>query len=103
MKTSAQIRFDFSNALSQATKLEQLAEQTDRTVVREMEQQMEQMRSVWTGESARRFIQKSGEFSLQVEESAQELRKIAEDIRRIARIVYEAEMSALEIAQRRNH
>ena len=56
MKTSAQIRFDFSNALSQATKLEQLAEQTDRTVVREMEQQMEQMRSVWTGESARRFI-----------------------------------------------
>ena len=66
MKTSAQIRFDFSNALSQATKLEQLAEQTDRTVVREMEQQMEQMRSVWTGESARRFIQKSGEFSLQL-------------------------------------
>ena len=75
MKTSGEIRFDFQNAMQQARKLDELADSIERRVV--------------------------GKLQGQIRQTARSLRSTAEDIRRIARRIYEAEMRALEIAQSR--
>lgn len=101
MKSSSQIKFDFNNATQQARRLEELADQVEKDVVRGLEENIQMLRVVWTGEAARSFARKEEQLHAQVKESAAELRQIAEDIRRIARQVYDSEMRALEIARRR--
>lgn len=101
MKSSSQIKFDFNNATQQARRLEELADQVEKDVVRGLEENIQMLRVVWTGEAARGFVRKEEQLHAQVKESAAELRHIAEDIRRIARRVYDSEMRALEIARRR--
>ena len=59
------------------------------------------LQSAWTGESARKFVQKEGELEQAIERDARELRAIAEDIRRIARQIYDAEMRALALIRQR--
>lgn len=102
MKTSSQIRFDFQNALSQAQKLEKLANQINRSIAADIEQNAQRLHSAWTGDSANRYIQKEAQLAAQTRQSAEELLRIASDIRRIARQVYNAEMQALQIAQQRS-
>ncbi|WP_294499200.1 WXG100 family type VII secretion target [uncultured Gemmiger sp.] len=99
MKNSAQIYFDFQNALSQAEKLEDLADEIDRKVADQMEESAQQLHSAWTGDSANRYIGKENELWDKVKQSARDLRNIAEEIRRIAKRVHDAEMAALRIAQ----
>ena len=101
MKSSGKIRFDFSNALSQAQKLDDLADRLSRETVRGMEEDIQALQSAWTGESARKFVQKEGELEQAIERDARELRAIAEDIRRIARQIYDAEMRALALIRQR--
>jgi hypothetical protein len=47
-------------------------------------------------------LQKYSELKRQILDSADELNSIADDIRRTAQIVYNAEMEALRIAQTRS-
>ena len=101
MKSSSEIRFDFQNALEQAKKLETLADSIDRRVVDKMTETTQSIHAAWKGNSATRYINKAQDLRQQIEQTANILRSTAEDIRRIARRVYEAEMQALEIAQSR--
>ena len=98
MKSSTQIRFDFQNAKNQANKLDELADNLEQQVVRKMSDTAQQLSAAWSGESANRYLVKQAELQQEVAETVRALREIAEEIRRIAKRVYDAEMEALRIA-----
>lgn len=102
MKSSREIHFDFQNAMDQAKRLDSLADSIDRRAAGKLEDAAQIVHTAWKGDSAARYIRKVQELHGQVRQTARELRDVAEDIRRIARRVYEAEMRALAIAQRRD-
>ena len=102
MKSSSEIRFDFQNAMEQAKKLDSLADNIERRVSNKLEEAAQNIHSAWKGDSATRYIGKTQELQQQTRQTARTLRDTAEDIRRIARRIYEAEMRALEIAQKRD-
>ena len=97
MKSSTQIRFDFQNAKNQANKLDELADNLEQQVVRKMSDTAQQLRAAWSGQSASRYLAKQAELQQEVVETVRALREIAEEIRRIAKRVYDAEMEALRI------
>ncbi len=101
MKSSSEIRFDFQNAMEQARRLDALADSLERRVAGKLDETAQSVHAAWKGSSANRYISKTQELRAQVRQSARTLRDIADDIRRIARRIYEAEMRALEIARRR--
>jgi len=102
MKSSSEIRFDFQNAMEQASRLDALADSIDRRVAGRLEETAQSVHAAWKGDSAARYIGKTQDLRQQVRQTARTLRDIAADIRRIARRIYEAEMRALAIARRRN-
>lgn len=102
MKSSSEIRVDFQNAMQQAQKLDELANDIDRRVANKLDETAQSVHAAWKGDSATLYIGKTQELRRQVQQTARTLRDTAEDIRRIARRIYEAEMRALEIAQSRN-
>ena len=93
MKSSTQIRFDFQNAKNQANKLDELADNLEQQVVRKMSDTAQQLRAAWS-----RYLAKQAELQQEVVETVRALREIAEEIRRIAKRAYAAEMEALRIA-----
>ena len=101
MKSSTQIRFDFENARQQADRLDELASDMERQVLRKMCDSGQQLRSAWTGESANRFVVKQSELQEKIRSTLCALREIADEIRRIAKRVYDAEMQAYYIASQR--
>lgn len=102
MKSSTQIRFDFQNARQQADRLDELANNLEQQVVRQMSDAGQQLRTAWTGESANRFSAKQGELQEKIRKTIRTLREIADEIRRIAKRVYDAEMEALRIVSQGN-
>lgn len=101
MKTSAQIKMNYREAIQQADELDALASKVRSTANDKVEQSMQLLSSGWKGSNASEFLRKYGELKQQILDSAKELNSIADDIRRTARIVYNAEMAALQIAQTR--
>jgi len=101
MKTSAQIKMNYQEAIRQAKELDTLAGKVRSTANQKVEQSMQVLASGWKGSNASEFLRKYGELKQQILDSADELNSIADDIRRTAQIVYNAEMEALRIAQTR--
>ncbi|MDO5131599.1 MAG: WXG100 family type VII secretion target [Eubacteriales bacterium] len=101
MKTRAQINMNYREAIQQASDLDTLAGKVRSTANQKIEQSMQLLSSGWKGNNANEFLRKYGLLKQQILDSADELNAIADDIRRTAKIVYEAEMAALQIAQTR--
>ena len=102
MKTSAQIKMNYREAMQQARDLDTLAGKIRTTANQKVEQSMQLLSSGWKGNNAADFLRKYSELKRQILASADELNSIADDIRRTAQIVYNAEMEALRIAQTRS-
>ena len=92
---------NYREAIQQARDLDTLAEKVRSTANDKVEQSMQVLSSEWKGNNASEFLRKYGQLKQQILDSAKELNAIADDIRRTAKIVYDAEMAALQIAQTR--
>ncbi|HAL58447.1 MAG: hypothetical protein E7239_05280 [Sarcina sp.] len=101
MKTAGQISMNYREAIQQARDLDTLADKVRSTANDKVEQSMQVLSSGWKGNNASEFLRKYGQLKQQILDSAKELNAIADDIRRTAKIVYDAEMAALRIAQTR--
>ena len=94
MSSRSEIRFNFNQALAQASELDSLADRLEQ-LENKTENSMQTLSAAWKGQNATAFLRK------EVRKTALEIHSIADDIRRIARRIYEAEMAALRIAQQR--
>lgn len=95
MATYKSISIAFGNALAQAQKLENSAEQM-RNASRQLDTVKESLRSEWEGESASLYLQKCDALKQKLEKTAGDLVQIAAVIRKSAKSYRDAEIKALQ-------
>ncbi len=103
MATRQSIEFDFKKALAQADRIDGVADKLSNLSSRQFGATMQNLSANWKGENASGYLNKGVRLQNKMDSTVNELRNIAEDIRRIARTLYDAEMAALEIALRRQY
>ncbi|MBO5474618.1 MAG: WXG100 family type VII secretion target [Lachnospiraceae bacterium] len=103
MAGRASIEFNFRKAMEQAEQLEGTAERLSRLSNYQFENTMQQLAANWKGENASEYMNKGDRLQQQMNGTAKELYNIAADIRRVAKRLYQAEMEALRIAQKRDY
>lgn len=101
MKSKSQIRMNFAKARADADKIDRIASTMKTLSKRNLENSINDLAAAWTGSNSRLFLQKEGQLQRNIDQTVRSLNDIADDIRRIAQRVYEAEMRAYEIAIRR--
>lgn len=103
MSSRSEIRFNFKTAIRQAERLEESAEQLKRLAKRSLESSLDTLSGSWKGENAGAYIQKGVTLQREIADTSDELERVASDIRRIAKRIYDAEMEALRIASERDY
>lgn len=87
-----EIQYNFQQVLTQADKLDDVADCLSRISENSMEESMKTLASVWNGESAIAFLGKEDILKNNIKDIAVNIRYIADDLRHQARNVYNAEM-----------
>ena len=103
MATRASIEFDFARAKAQAGELDALAGRLSTLSEREFGNTLQGVAANWKGDNSRVYLNKGTKLQGDMKLSSQELRRIADDIRTIATKLYNAEMAALAIAEKREY
>lgn len=101
MKTRSQIQLNYRQAMNQADRLDAIAANVERIAGQDMESSMRKLSNGWKGENASAFLMKESVLQGEISRTAKNIRSIATDIRTVARLVYHAEMEAVQIAERR--
>lgn len=100
MKSSQEIIFDYQNAMTQAKRLDELAESIERQVAGRMDDSVQSIHAAWKGDTSVRYLNKAQTLKDKIKKTSHTLRDMAGDIRRIATALYNAEMEAIRIAKR---
>ena len=85
-------QYNFQQVLTQADKLDDVADCLSRISENSMEESMKTLASAWNGESAIAFLGKEDILKNNIKDIAVNIRYIADDLRHQARNVYNAEM-----------
>lgn len=103
MATREKIEFDFRQAMRQANKIDELANDLNRLSDKKFGGSLQNLASSWKGENASLYLTKGSSLQKKMNETAGELHAVAADIRTIAKRLYDAEMAALAIATTRTY
>lgn len=101
MATEASIYFDFQKALGEAGRIEEMADRLQKLSDKDFEGTLQNLSVNWKGENASAYLSKGERLQGKINQTGNDLRAVASDIRRIAKQIYDAEMAALEMARRR--
>jgi len=99
MASRWEIEMDFRRAMAEAKKLDEAAGSLDKLSRKRLSETLQTISVNWKGESASLYTKKGAALQGRMNTTASELHKIAEDIRTIARRIYEAEMKNVEVAK----
>lgn len=97
MKSITRIKMDFVKAKDDADKIDRIASEMKKLSRNKLDNSMSELASVWTGANSRMFLMKEQEFQRAIEKTAENLNDIADDIRKIAKRIYDAERQAYNI------
>lgn len=103
MATKAQIEMNFKQAIAQADKLDEQANNLKRLARNKLNGTLQTIAGNWKGMNAEQYLKKGQTLEDSIASTASELADVAGQIRTIARRMYEAEMAALTIAQNRTY
>lgn len=95
------ISIDFERTMQQANKLDEYADTLRNMSRREYSQAMRNLSGDWVSDSATAFLGKSENLRMNIEQTARDIETIANNIRRAARRIYDAEKKAEELAKQR--
>lgn len=98
----ASIKIDFAAANAQAQRLEDIADEIRRMTNVRMKNTMDQMSANWKGGSASAYFAKAETLQSDILKTAVQLESVAKSIRSTARRIYEAEQTALRLAEQRS-
>lgn len=95
------IAVNFQAAMDSAKELDGIADELERALKHGYADSMAQLSRDWTGDNAVFFQNKGAKLTEQIENSISRIRKAADEVRRAARLIYQAELAALNIATER--
>lgn len=96
-RTKEEIEIDFSRAICQAQELEEIAGQLSMIANAHIENAIKMLESSWKGENANLIEEKGQVIPTDIYETADDLLKVARNIRSTADIVYRAEKAAVQV------
>lgn len=99
MATYSSIRFDFTQAKAEASRLESIADEMKRLANSNMENSLDCLSTGWQGESATLYLKKGNNVKKDILAVANDLYAVANSIRTVARKIYNAEMEAKRLAE----
>ena len=100
--TLAEINFNYRKALQQAAQLETIARKVRSASQNELQGILQQVHGAWQSDSAPAYLQKGRKVQGDINTISGNLNNIASTIRRVAQIIYEAELEAWRIAHERD-
>lgn len=103
MKSEYEISMDYNRAMSMTRELEELAVKFRNLTQQEAFQRLNYISANWKGENAEHFTRKAGDYLRKTTSISDYLEKVAGLIKQNAQNVYNAEMTALRIAQQRSY
>ena len=103
MRTQKEIDIDFQMAMNEAGRLKEIAEGMGNLAKRDMADNLQSISMNWKGENASVYLRKGQELSDRIGDTASDLNDVAVLIENTARRIYEAEMRALDIANKRSY
>ncbi|MBE6707693.1 MAG: hypothetical protein E7578_00440 [Ruminococcaceae bacterium] len=95
------ITIDFEKTMRQAAQLDSCADKLRRMTANEYARSMQTLANAWKSDSASAFFGKGELLHRNINNTANDLEVIANNLRRAARRIYEAEKKAEEIAKQR--
>jgi len=101
MKTMTEILFNYSQAVSQAKALDEIAARVERISDSDMQDAFDDLSSAWKSDSAKQYLLKGNILRENVKKTAEDIREISNVIRKIAEITRGAEEESLRIATER--
>ena len=101
-KSARTILVEFRQVREQAKALEECAGELS-SIEKQLQDLTAGLRALWQGESADLYCQKCEELGGKLNNSANHLEKVSTAIRQAAKSYYDAEMTAVELAQKRTH
>ena len=96
-KTKNEIEIDFARAIEQASELEHLATELSRMANSGVESALLVLKNSWRGDAGESTELAGRRTTADIYRTADDLMKVAKNIRSTADIVYRAEKSAVEI------
>lgn len=99
--TKFELYCNFVAAKDKADELDNIANKMRKVATDKLCDELQTLSNSWTGEGAEVYRRKGKEMIVQIEMSADNLKKIASTIRTVAERIYNTEMRALQIAQER--
>ncbi|MDE5778006.1 MAG: hypothetical protein K2I10_05800 [Lachnospiraceae bacterium] len=101
MADEATIIFNYEKAIKQADELVGIAKEVRKVVNANIAESLTAIDKNWDGENSVKFIKKGNVLKGKISDSADDIEKIAGDIRIMAKRIYDAEMEAIRIARQR--
>ena len=103
MATRSEIYFNYNQAINQARRLEDIARNVERLSNNDMNNTVSEIQTAWQSDSSRAYISKAQRVQGNIVKDAAKVRKVASTIRDTAERIKNAELAALEIAERRTY
>ena len=103
MATRASIEFDYRQALQQAESVDGIANRLSKLSGTKFGNSMQSVAGSWKGENATKYLAKGSSLQEKMNRTAKSLWTTASTIRIMAKRIYDAEMAALEAAERRDY
>jgi len=97
------IEFNYYQTIAQAKKLDELANELRSMLRGSYTSAANNISSAWKGNNADRYLDKLMDLKSEIESTARYLSNLASSIRKAAKIIYDAEKRAEELARRRNY
>ncbi len=97
------VEVDFQAAMASARELDGIADELEKALKQEYAASMAQLSRNWIGENALFYQKKGAKLTEQIENSISKIRKAADEVRRTARLLYQAELDARDIVKVRTY
>ena len=96
--TKSQIEMDFSRAIAQAEELEEISKELSNIASAHIKGAFSLLSGSWKGENSAEYLERGNLLTEDMFGTADDLIKVAKNIRSTAKIVYNAEQAALQLS-----
>ena len=95
------IEFDFYTTTKQANRLAEIADEIENISSKKLGSALKDVSYGWKSQTASEFIGKGNIVQSKIQTTSNDLMKVSQNIKRVAQRVYQAELRAKEIAEKR--
>ena len=97
------IKLNYEKAIRQAERLETMGNEMSSMANDEYENTLNGIAAAWNGDNSAAYLEKARQLKDKIITTAKNLQLIADEIRRKAKRIFDAEMAALELAESRTY